>query len=90
MHNASRSKTKFEFTVRDGAVRYSGTVVAVAQSEYRPVEQTCSILTVVSNEAMLQIHAHQPRILEHSEYAEYLAPAHGFHCIWHAFFQVKR
>jgi len=53
-------------------------------------EQTFSILTGVSNEVMLQIHAINPEFWSPASTRSILRQPHGFHCIWHAFSQVKR
>jgi len=75
-HDTSRSKAKFEFTVRDGALfGMAGLWSPWLNPRSGQWEQTFSILTGVANEVMRPIHTRQPEILEPGEYAEYLAPA---------------
>jgi putative SOS response-associated peptidase YedK len=73
-HSASRAKTKFEFSVRDGGLfGMAGLWSPWLNPRTGQWEQTFSILTSEANEAMRPIHDRQPEILEPREYAEYLA-----------------
>jgi len=75
-HGASHAKTKFEFTVHDGALfGMAGLWSPWLNPRTGQWEQTFSILTGEANEVMRPIHNRQPEILAPREYSEYLAPS---------------
>jgi putative SOS response-associated peptidase YedK len=70
------SKTKFEFTVRNGCLfGMAGLWSSWRNPKSGQWEKTFSILTGEANEVMRPIHDRQPEILAQHEHSEYLTPA---------------